>query len=97
MTPPPPPSTPGTPTFPSFTVTKSDTPGAGKPVVPGSTIGYTLLVKNVGTASGTATVKDALPSNVTLSGTPTCKTVATGDSYTVKVTGTTLVLTLSLA
>ena len=91
---PPPPRPPSTP---KFTVTKSDTPGTGKSVVPGATIGYTVLVTNVGTASGTAKITDPLPSNVTLSGTPTCKTVASGDSCSVKVTGTTLVIDVSLA
>ena len=92
---PPPPSPP--PSTPKFTVTKSDTPGTGKPVVPGATIGYSVLVTNVGTASGSATVTDPLPSDVTLTGTPVCATVATRDTCTVTVTGTTLVMQVTLA
>ena len=39
---------------PDFTVVKTDTAGNGKAVVPGSTIGYTVTVANVGTGAGTA-------------------------------------------
>ena len=90
---PPPPAPPGA----RFSVTKTDTPGTGKPVVPDGTIDYTLSVKDVGTASGTATVTDPLPANVTLSGTPACGTVATGDTCTVTTTGTTLTVHVHLA
>ena len=91
----PPPSPP--PSTPRFTVTKSDTPGSGNSVVPGGTIDYTVVVDNVGSAAGTATVTDPLPANVTLSGTPTCATVATGDTCSVKVTGTKLTIKVHLA
>jgi uncharacterized repeat protein (TIGR01451 family) len=89
----------GTPSPATFTLTKSDTPGNGKSVVPGATIDYTILVKNVGTSRGAATLTDPLPSNVTLSGTPApaCKTVASGDTCSVKVTGTKLVVTVTMA
>ena len=90
---PPPPAPPGA----RFSVAKTDTPGTGKPVVPGGTIDYTLGVKDVGTAPGTATVTDPLPTNVTLTGTPACATVATGDTCAVTATGTTLTVRVHLA
>ena len=37
---------------PNFTVKKTDVPGTGKPVVPGSTIPYTITVKNTGSGGG---------------------------------------------
>ena len=80
-----------------FSVTKTDTPGTGKPVVPGGTIDYTLSVKDVGTTAGTATVTDALPADVTLTGTPACATVATGDTCAVTATGSTLTVHVHLA
>ena len=39
---------------PNFTVKKTDVPGTGKPVVPGSTIPYTITVKNTGSGAGSA-------------------------------------------
>jgi uncharacterized repeat protein (TIGR01451 family) len=90
---PPPPAPPGA----RFAVTKTDTPGTGKPVVPGGTIDYTLGVENVGGTAGTATVSDPLASNVTLSGTPACATVATGDTCAVVAKGSTLTMTVHLA
>ncbi|MDA8309397.1 MAG: hypothetical protein M0Z46_02070 [Actinomycetota bacterium] len=90
---PPPPAPPGA----RFSVKKTDTPGTGKPVVAGGTIGYTLSAKDVGTAPGTATISDPLPTNVTLSGTPACATVAAGDTCAVTATGSTLTMTVDLA
>jgi len=92
-----PPSTPSPPPGANFTVTKSDTPGSGKSVVPGATIDYSVVVKNTGTATGSATVTDPLPSNVTLSGPPTCTTVTSPDTCAVKVTGSKLVMSVTLA
>ena len=80
-----------------FSITKTDTPGTGKPVVPGATIDYTLSVENVGTTAGTATVSDPLPTNVTLSGTPACTTVASGDTCAVTTAGSTLTMHVHLA
>ena len=80
-----------------FSITRTDTPGTGKPVVPGGTIDYTLNVKDVGTAAGTATVTDPLPTNVTLSGTPACTTVASGDTCAVIAEGATLTMHVHLA
>ena len=80
-----------------FSITRTDTPGTGKPVVPGGTIDYTLNVKDVGTAAGTATVTDPLPTNVTLSGTPACTTVASGDTCAVTAEGATLTMHVHLA
>jgi uncharacterized repeat protein (TIGR01451 family) len=94
-TPTPPPAGPA-PTA-SFSVKKTDTPGTGKPVVPGETIDYTIVVANTGTASGTATVTDPLPPNVALTGTPACSTVASGDTCTVAATGSALKITVDLA
>src|SRR5579862_6237064 len=49
----------------TFTVLKTDVPGTGVAVTPGSTITYTVKVTNTGASAGTATVTDPLPSNVT--------------------------------
>ena len=92
----PPPPHPPSPT-PKFTVTKSDIPGSGKSVVPGATIAYGVLVTNVGTASGSATISDPLPANLTLASTPTCATVTGGDTCSVTVTASTLTMKVSLA
>ena len=46
---------------PNFTVKKTDVPGTGKAVVPGSTIPYTVTVKNTGLGAGSAVLKDPLP------------------------------------
>ena len=89
----PPPAPPGA----RFAVTTTDTPGTGKPVVPGGTVDYTLSVENVGGTAGTATVSDPLPSNVTLAGTPACATVATGDTCAVAAKGSTLTMKVHLA
>ena len=94
-TPTPPPA--GLPPTATFRVEKSDIPGTGTPVVPGETIDYAILVKNLGSASGTATVTDHLPTNVTLTGTPACSTVATGDTCAASVTGSALTITVDLA
>ena len=70
---------------PDFTVTKTDGPGNNTPVAPGSTIPYTVAIKNVGDGAGAATITDTLPSNLTIQGTPTC---AVTGSDTCKVTNT---------
>ena len=46
---------------PNFTVKKTDVPGTGKPVVPGSKIPYTVTVKNIGSGAGSAVLNDPLP------------------------------------
>jgi uncharacterized repeat protein (TIGR01451 family) len=86
---------------PNFTVKKTDVPGTGKPVGPGSTIPYTVTVSNVGVGAGSAVLTDPLPENLALvATTATCKTVPSGDSCSASVTATkpkTLVFHVTLA
>gem|GEM_PF-4575929 len=83
----------------TFTVLKTDVPGTGVAVTPGSTITYTVKVTNTGASAGTATVTDPLPSNVTAttSKPPVCGQVTAPDTCTAKATGTTVQITVSLA
>ncbi len=53
-------------TEPNFSVHKTDVPGDGLPVTPGSTVPYTVAIRNVGDGVGDATVTDTLPSYLTL-------------------------------
>jgi fimbrial isopeptide formation D2 family protein/uncharacterized repeat protein (TIGR01451 family) len=66
---------------PVFTVLKTDVPGNGKAVTPGSTIPYTVTIQNVGDGAGSATITDVLPSSLTMQGTPLCTvTTPPGDT-----------------
>jgi fimbrial isopeptide formation D2 family protein len=83
---------------PDFTVTKTDGPGANTPVAPGSTIPYTVAIKNVGDGAGSATITDTLPSQLTLASSPAPACAATApDTCTVGGSGSTLTFTVSLA
>jgi fimbrial isopeptide formation D2 family protein len=83
---------------PNFTVTKTDTPGNGNSVTAGSTIPYTVAIKNVGDGAGTATITDNLPSNLTLASTPApACTAKAPDTCTVGGSGSKLTFTVSLA
>jgi fimbrial isopeptide formation D2 family protein len=73
---------------PDFTVTKSDGPGANTPVAAGSTIPYTVAVKNVGDGAGSAVISDPLPSQLTAQGTPSCS--APSGTCTAAVSGSTV-------
>ena len=69
---------------PNITVKKLDTPGTGVAVARGGTIIYTLVAHNAGTAAGTDTIQDVVPSNANLVATSAaCKTVPTTGSCTV--------------
>ena len=88
-------------TSPFFSVTKTDVPGDGMPVTPGSTIPYTITIKNIGDGSGSATISDPLPSTLTVQGTPACAvTDSTTDTCTVTAPasgGTTWTFAVTLA
>lgn len=58
---------------PEFKVLKTDVPGSGAAVLPGSVIKYTITVTNVGTAKGSAVLTDALPSTLASATTLACK------------------------
>jgi fimbrial isopeptide formation D2 family protein len=81
---------------PDFTVTKTDGPGNNTPVSAGSTIPYTVAIKNVGGGAGSAVITDPLPSQVTAQGTPSCS-VPSGDSCTATLSGSTLTVNVTLA
>ena len=84
-------------TAPNFTVVKTDVPTSGTSVAPGSTIAYTVAVKNVGSGTGSATVTDAVPSSLTVKGTPACA-VTTPDTCSVSnPSGSIWTFTVSLA
>jgi hypothetical protein len=86
------------PTAPNFTVTKSDTPGNGVAVPAGSTIHYTVAIKNVGSATGAATVTDVVPSSLTVQGDPVCAVTVNTDTCTVgNPTGSTWTFAVTLA
>jgi fimbrial isopeptide formation D2 family protein len=82
---------------PNFTVTKTDTPGNGQQVQPGSNIPYTVTIKNVGDGAGTATVTDTLPSNLTIQGTPSCAVTAPDTCVVTNTTGSTWTFVVNLA
>jgi len=74
-------------TQPDFTVLKTDVPGTGLPVNPGATIPYTVLISNVGSGPGNATVTDNAPSNLTVTGSPLCGTLTGSDTCSVSGSG----------
>jgi fimbrial isopeptide formation D2 family protein len=87
-------------TDPFFTITKTNVPGDGNPVTPGSTIPYTVTIANTGDGVGTAVVTDPIPSNLTVQGTPVCAVTNSGtDTCTITppVSGTTWTFTVTLA
>ena len=84
-------------TAPNFTVTKTDVPTSGTAVAPGSTIAYTVVVKNVGDGAGSATVTDAVPSSLTVKGTPACAVTMPDTCAVANTTGSTWTFTVSLA
>jgi fimbrial isopeptide formation D2 family protein len=82
---------------PDFTVTKTDGPGNNTPVAPGSTIPYTVAIKNVGDGAGAATITDTLPSNLTIQGTPTCAVTGTDTCKVTNTSGSTWTFDVNLA
>ncbi len=84
---------------PNFSVHKTDVPGDGATVLPGSTIPYTVVISNVGNGAGSAVITDTLPSNLTISGSPNCVTTGTvGDDCTVaNPSGSTWTFSVTLA
>ena len=84
---------------PNFTVVKTDSPGSGTPVAPGSTIDYTVAIKNVGSAAGSATVTDDVPSSLTVDKTPApaCAVTSPDTCSVANTTGSTWTYTVSLA
>jgi fimbrial isopeptide formation D2 family protein len=85
-------------TQPNFTVTKTDVPGDGNPVQPGSSIPYTVTIQNVGDGPGTATITDTIPSNLTIDAAPNCSVTTQSDfCHVANPTGTTWTFTVSLA
>jgi fimbrial isopeptide formation D2 family protein len=84
-------------TAPNFTVVKTDVPTSGTSVAPGSTIAYTVAVKNVGDGAGSATVTDAVPSSLTVKGTPACAVTSPDTCSVSNPSGSTWTFTVSLA
>ncbi len=84
---------------PNLTVTKSDVPSSGTPVAPGSTINYSIAIKNVGAGTGSGTVTDVVPSSLTVNTTPPPGCTVTGsDTCSVaNPTGSTWTFTVVLA
>jgi fimbrial isopeptide formation D2 family protein len=82
---------------PNFTVVKTDVPTSGTSVAPGSTIAYTVAVKNVGDGAGSATVTDAVPSSLTVKGTPACAVTSPDTCSVSNPSGSTWTFTVSLA
>ena len=81
----------------NFTVLKTDVPGNGNPVNPGSTIPYTVAIQNVGDGAGPATIKDTVPANLTVTGTPVCGTLTGSDTCVVSGSGNDWTFQVSLA
>ena len=84
-------------TTPNFNVIKTDVPGNGNPVVPGSTIPYTVTIVNEGNGPGTATVTDVVPSSLSVQGTPSCAVTAPDTCNVANPTGNTWTFTVGLA
>jgi fimbrial isopeptide formation D2 family protein len=84
-------------TQPNFTILKSDVPGDGNPVTAGSTIPYTVTIKDVGDGPGAAVITDTLPSNLTIQGTPQCTVTGTDTCTVTNTTGSTWTFAVSLA
>ncbi len=84
---------------PNFTVVKTNSPTVGTPVAPGSTIGYTVAVQNVGTAAGSATVTDDVPSSLTVNKmpAPACAVTPPDTCSLANTSGNTWTYTVSLA
>ena len=84
---------------PNFTVTKTDMPASGTGVTPGSTIDYTIAIKNVGAGAGSGTVTDVVPSSLTVgtSPAPACAVTSPDTCSVANTTGTTWTFTVSLA
>lgn len=81
----------------NFRVLKTDQPGNGNPVTPGSTVPYTVQIQNIGNGTGSATVTDVLPSNLSMVGTPVCAVTAPDTCAVANTTGSTWTFTVSLA
>ncbi len=78
---------------------KTDVPGDTNPVVPGSTIPYTVVISNTGDGAGSAVITDTLPSNLTLvtsSPPPHCPATLP-ESCTIGVNGQVLTFTVTIA
>ncbi|HEY6426200.1 MAG TPA: hypothetical protein VIX84_03125, partial [Acidimicrobiales bacterium] len=84
-------------TTPNFTVTKTNVPGNGASVVPGSTIPYTITIGNVGNGAGSATVTDVVPSSLSVQGMPACAVTAPDTCAVANPSGSTWTFTVSLA
>ena len=84
---------------PNFTVTKTDVPASGTAVAPGSTIDYTVAIKNAGDATGSGTVTDVVPSSLTVDTTPApaCAVTSPNTCSIANTTGSTWTFTVSLA
>ncbi len=84
-------------TTPNFSVLKTNVPGNGNPVVPGSTIPYTVTIENVGNGTGSATITDDVPSNLTVQGTPLCAVTGLDSCTVANPSGSTWTFTVTLA
>ncbi len=84
---------------PNFTVKKTDSPASGIAVATGSTIDYTVAIKNVGGGAGSATVTDVVPSSLTVNTTPApaCAVKVPDTCSIANKTGSTWTFTVSLA
>jgi fimbrial isopeptide formation D2 family protein len=84
---------------PNFTVVKTDVPTSGTRVAIGSTIDYTVAIKNVGNDKGAATVTDVVPSSLTVNKTPVPACAVTGsDTCSIaNTTGSTWTFSVNLA
>ena len=84
---------------PNFSVHKTDVPGDTNPVVPGSTIPYTVVISNTGDGAGSAVIGDTLPSNLTLvtsSPAPACPATSP-ESCAIGVNGQALTFTVTIS
>jgi hypothetical protein len=84
-------------TAPNFTVTKSVSVGNGNPVNPGTTLTYTVGIQNVGDATGSAVVTDTLPSQLSLTASPSCAVTVPDTCTVANPTGSTWTFAVTLA
>jgi hypothetical protein len=82
-------------TAPMFTVIKTVAGGNGSPVSSGAVLVYTILIENIGDATGSAVVTDAMPSQVAVASSPACAVTGpdicavanpSGDTWTLSAT-----------
>jgi fimbrial isopeptide formation D2 family protein len=80
-----------------FTVLKTVAGGNGSPIEPGAVVTYTIAITNVGDGTGSAVVTDSIPSQLTLTASPSCTVISPDICTAANPTGSTWTFSVTLA